>query len=436
MTGYSLTKCQSDALDEIVNGIGHVFITGEAGTGKTHLLLQALHHMDPGRVACTAPTGRAAIALPGGVTIHKFCQIKDIHRLRVNELPEAGKTPYQNLIWLVIDEVSMARADLMDALDEFLRLNGPDDTARFGGVKLVMVGDLYQLPPVVKPNEVERFSTQKYRAPYFFSAGAWDFATFKTIHLQEKLRFAERYWAEILDRVRIGAVTDADLRMINETGLANRRVNDDRMRLFARRDAAAVYNEQALDRLRGYVDEYVAEIEGELPRELPVPEVIELKKGARVMTTRNDPDERFQNGSMGYVSHLGINSVTIDFDDGRTVEVEPMTFDFYSFETWLYPGADAKGMPRRMPDGRILIGRMKQIPVALAWACTIHKAQGLTLDAAHVDLGRRAFAEGQAYVALSRLRDLKGLSLARPISRSDIFSDPRLDAFFQRAASD
>jgi ATP-dependent DNA helicase PIF1 len=427
-----LTPGQELAIDAMVNGSEHMFLTGEAGTGKSFALLRALEQIPPRRVACVAPTGIVAVTLPAGATIHSFCQIRDLNTLRVHALDAAKREAYRDLKILVIDEISMVRADLMDKLDEFLRMNGPAPGKPFGGLRLVMVGDLYQLPPIVKRQDAIRFSRRgEYETPFFFSANCWKDASFVTINLTDRVRFTDASWGRTLEDVRVGSITDAGLRHLNNVGLGCMPDEED-MRLFTTKAPAKAFNEEKLDDIDAQLVRYRGSVDGsvkkhELEALLVYPEIA-LKEGARVMTIRNDTDGSFQNGTLGEVIGLEKNYVTMRTDKGRVVRVPPASWEYYSYDLSLEPAK--KGDDNTYPKydekhGRMIVGKYTQIPIALAWASTVHKAQGLTLDGCHLSLGSGAFAAGQTYVGLSRLRALDGLSLARGIRRGDIlFSGP------------
>ena len=426
------TNDQRAAVSAMLGRESHVFITGEAGTGKTYAVNSALESLDPDSVACIAPTGMAASALPSGVTIHRFCQIKDIHRIQAIPLSDEHRKPYEKLQYLVLDEVSMVRADLMDVLNGFLRMNGPCKGAPFGGLSVCMVGDLYQLPPIVQKEEAARFNAGEYETPYFFSAHTWRDSAFKTFDLKTRVRFTDSQWADILNAVRMGRITHEGLQKINRVGMMGE-PGDDAMRLYSTRKPAQEYNARKLEELPYDSEFYTGISEGFVTEKdietLPVASTIELKESARVMVVRNAPDGSFVNGTLGEVIGLNAGSIEILTDSGAVVYVHRVSFDVVSYDASLL-AEKRDGYPIKTESGRLIIGRFFQFPLSLAWACTIHKSQGLTLDDAYLNLGTGAFAAGQTYVGLSRLRSMDGLSLSRPIKSRDIFKDKRVDSFF------
>lgn len=415
---------RSDAFDRALSlmesGGPFVFITGRAGTGKSTLLK---HFRETTKLACPvlAPTGVAALNV-GGETIHRFFRfapgisVKDA-RARGSTIKDGAM--YRKADVLVIDEISMVRADLLDCMDEFLRA-ARKDKRPFGGLRVVVIGDLYQLPPVVSNDERKVFS-EIYHAPYFFAshavqelmrAGAVEFVELETVYRQTDPSFVS-----LLNAVRNRSVTDREL------GALNTRVSDTLTKkaivLTAMNDAANALNEERLRALKGTLKTFKANIRGDFPeREAPTDTELRLKKGARVMCLANDPDGKYVNGSLGWVTGFGGDaetgpSIEVDLDDGGTVSLASHTWTVYR---------SVYDKKQKTLDQEKL-GSFIQIPLKLAWAVTIHKSQGKTFDEVAVDLGRGAFAAGQTYVALSRCRSFKGLTLVRPVRLQDIHID-------------
>ena len=393
--------------------------------------------MPPGSVACMAPTGRAAVLLPLGTTAHRFCQIKSPYvPANAKRLDDEERRPYQRLALLIIDEISMMRCDLLDHINAFMMANGPCPGQPFGGCALVMVGDPYQLPPVVTDGEKSRFAGEAentYRSPFFFDAIAWQRNSFRVFTLTERVRFTNDAWGQALSLVRVGDISDFELDQINRE-CTRRLPNDDSFRLYTTNAAAEQYNHRRLEALDGTPAVYPAKIEGLVPpADLPTEEHLTLKVGARVMMIRNDQSgDTYQNGTLGEVIELGSRSVDVLLENGHTITVGPQVFDFYDFDRSKYDLTTDAPYPKLAEDGRVHTGKFEQLPVKLAWASTIHRAQGLTVDKAHVDLGRRAFA---GWPNLCRIcpgcAAAKDSAWPRPIRRQDIFQDSRVDDFFR-----
>lgn len=398
----------------------HVFVTGPAGTGKS-TLLQRFRSTTRKNVVVLAPTGVAAVNV-GGETIHSFFRFRpDITPDRVRKASAGDQELYRHLDTVVIDEISMVRADLLDCVARFLELNGPRPGAPFGGVQMVFFGDLYQLPPVVQPDEEELFRTY-YDSPYFFSARCFAGLELEWVELTRRFRQRDEAFLAILDAIRNGTATDEDLTVLN------RRVREavdpgdlaDHVVLTTTNALAFRINREQLARLPGRAHTFVAAVRGDFdPRADPTERELTLKRGARVMLLNNDPRGRWINGTLATVRRLRPKdgSIVVELPDGSEEELEPFTWDLFRF---------------RLDGDRlrpVSVGQFIQLPVRLAWAITIHKSQGLTLDRVVVDLTHPTFAHGQLYVALSRLRSLEGLILTRPVKRGHIRLDRRVREF-------
>ncbi|MBP7006290.1 AAA family ATPase [Patescibacteria group bacterium] len=408
------------ALALMESGGPFTFITGRAGTGKSTLLK---HFRQTTKLACPvlAPTGVAALNV-NGETIHRFFRFApgiSVKDARARGATAKDGSVYRKADLLVIDEISMVRADLLDCMDEFLRAVRKDKRP-FGGLRVVVIGDLYQLPPVVSTDERKVFS-EMYEAPYFFAshvvqdllrAHAVEFVELETVYRQTDASFVS-----LLNAVRNRSIGEKDLEALNL------RVSDTLTKkaivLTAMNDAANALNEERLRALGGTVKKFQANLRGDFPeREAPADSELRLKKGARVMCLANDPDGKYVNGSLGWVKGFGGDkttdvSVEVDLDDGGTISLSSHTWTVYRS---IY---DKK---QKTLDQEKL-GSFVQIPLKLAWAVTIHKSQGKTFDEVAVDLGRGAFAAGQTYVALSRCRSFKGLTLVKPVRLADIRID-------------
>ena len=402
------------ALDYLREGAGHLFITGRAGTGKS-TLLRVLAGAVAEAAVVVAPTGLAAVNV-GGQTIHSFFGLPP-RLIRADDIRRGrnGRV-MRKLDFLVIDEVSMVRSDLMWAIDQSLRLNRGRPREAFGGVRLVLFGDLHQLPPVVQEADVAQHLESEYGGPFFFSASALrDPPGTLLLELEQVFRQSDEQLLSVLNRVREGEADEDDLARLNERVSPIRTLTegDPYVILTPTNAAAARINLAYLDALPGAAQTYEAGVTGEFSGGAqPTDQHLVLKPGAKVMLLRNDSERRWVNGSIARVSRLTDKRVWIEIG-GKEHEVEPA-----SWENRRYAFDQAAGK-----IVETVAGSFKQFPLRLAWALTIHKSQGLTLDKVYIDLGRGTFAHGQAYVALSRCRSLEGMALARPLRPSDIVFD-------------
>lgn len=412
--GLNATSEYDAAIDHLRSGEGNLFITGRAGTGKS-TLLRALGDMVAEPMVIVAPTGLAAVNV-GGQTIHSFFGFPprligpdDIRRSRNGAL-------MRKLKLLVIDEVSMVRSDLMWAIDQSLRVNRGRPREPFGGVRLVMFGDLHQLPPVVQENEVADHLESRHGGPFFFSVPALaEGAGTVRLELTQVFRQKEGALLDVLNRIRDGDVGEEELAVLNERVSPIRTLGEgDPFVILTPTNAAAHrINAAFLKSLPGNAHAYAATVTGEFGQAAhPTEATLELKAGAKVMLLRNDSDRRWVNGTIARVTRLGDDSVHVDID-GREFEIEPVAWES---RRYAYDQSAQKIV-------ETVAGTFKQLPLRLAWALTIHKSQGLTLDKVYIDLGRGTFAHGQAYVALSRCRSLEGLSLARRLRPEDVLFD-------------
>ena len=346
---------QKQALEATLRGRKHIFLTGEAGVGKSHLIHEIKNTLPDDMLACVAPTGVAAVNI-GGTTIHSFCHITDIINPRAFPLDDEEKIEaYEKIRFLIIDEVFMCRSDLVDLIDLFLRMNGHRKGYPFGGVQLIMVGDPYQLPPVVTDSERERFGIGKpLESPHFFDAIVWQDAGFRVMELKEKFRFDNAEWPDLLGRLRIGMASSGDLKMINQA--SGKKPDTDSTRLYARNAAVDAYNDKMLSSLRGAPRVYDAEIGGEVRESYrPTLEKLHLKAGARVVCLRNgtDTDTRadYQNGSMGYVAYMDDGEVGVDLDNGNMISLKPATWEIPSYDRRFahFPSNLLKSLDRGFP---------------------------------------------------------------------------------------
>lgn len=412
----------------------NLFLTGKAGTGKT-TFLRRLRESSRKRMVVLAPTGVAAINADGQ-TIHSFfhfpltCYIPGrgfVGEEGYFKPSRATRRILAGLELLVIDEISMVRPDLMDAIDMALR-RYRDPTRPFGGVQLLLIGDLRQLSPVVRDADRDLLRPY-YSSPYFFDSHALREAGMLTIELQTVFRQTDRGFVGLLNAVRDGAVDDEVLRRLNARYRAAFNPSDAEgyIRLTTHNARAAAINRSKLDAIRLPSRIYRAQVEGKFPESsYPADAEIELKVGARVMFIRNDgPERRFFNGMIATVTSLSGGAVTVSpLGSGEEICVEPAE--------WVNSRYDVDESTQKITQKEE--GRFVQLPLRLAWAITIHKSQGLTFDRAIIDAAS-SFAPGQAYVALSRCRSLEGMVLDTPLSSRSVITDPGVTGFINEATA-
>nr|WP_246318673.1 AAA family ATPase [Leifsonia psychrotolerans] len=400
----------------------NLFITGRAGTGKS-TLLNHLSWNTSKQIVIAAPTGVAALNV-GGQTIHSLFRLPiGVIADHVIDQSDQVRKLLNTIDTLVIDEVSMVNADLMDAIDRSLRQarQRPHDT--FGGVQIVLFGDPYQLAPVPGDADERAYFTDTYRSLWFFDAKVWRDAELRIFELTEIHRQHDADFKHMLNAVRHGQVTAEIAGALNAAG-ARTPPSDGVITLATRNDAVNRINASALKKLSGRSLTAKAEVTGEFGgRTYPADETLELKVGAQVMFLRNDAGHeggpRWVNGTIGTVTKIDA-TVFVDID-GETHEVEPAVWEKFKYT---YNPATKK-------LSKDVVAEFTQFPLRLAWAVTIHKSQGATYERAIVDLGARVFSPGQTYVALSRLTSLDGLYLNRPLRPSDIIVDENVQRFMQ-----
>lgn len=420
MLELALSPEQATVFERIEHTREHIFVTGRAGTGKS-TLLNYLAWNTSKQLAVCAPTGVAALNV-GGQTIHSLFRLPtgviadhDLHQTaELKKLLNAIDT-------LVIDEVSMVNADLMDAIDRSLRHARQRRNEPFGGAQVIMFGDPYQLPPVPPKDPDERaYFADTYRSPWFFDARVWSDVDISVIELEEIHRQRDERFKALLNGVRQGHITAEMAAELNEAG-AREAPQSGVITLATTNAIVNRINAEQLSSLSGETLRAVAEIHGEFgANALPADETLELKVGAQVMFLRNDPDQRWVNGTLGIVSKID-NTVWVEVD-GETHEVEPTVWERYRYSY----DAETKTLSKDV------VAEFEQFPLRLAWAVTIHKSQGQTYDAAIIDLGPRAFSAGQTYVALSRVTSLEGLYLTRALRPDDILVDKNVARFMQQ----
>lgn len=395
-----------------------IFLTGKAGTGKT-TFLRTLKEKSSKRSIIVAPTGVAAINA-GGMTIHSFFQLplspfvpEANFKNRFDYSKEKRKI-IRTLDLLIIDEISMVRSDVLDAIDSVLR-RFREHEKPFGGVQLLMIGDLQQLTPVVTPED-EVILQRYYDTSYFFGSKALRSISYVTIELTHVYRQQDEEFITLLNNIREGQVSETDLKRLNERFNPNfePEVGSDYIRLTTHNKMAESYNEVQLHNLPSKACTFIAEADGNFPEyNYPADFKLTLKRGAQVMFIRNDNNGRYYNGRIGHVTHIDNEKILVLCPgDDKEIEVQQ--------ETWENTKYSLNEKTKQIEAE--VQGTFKQYPLRLAWAITIHKSQGLTFEHAIID-AQSSFAAGQVYVALSRCKTLEGLILASPISSSAIIND-------------
>ncbi len=415
------------ALEVMENTAKNVFITGKAGTGKS-TLLGYFRNITTKKIVVLAPTGVAALNVKGE-TIHSFFRFKpDITFEKIKKLKGKRARIYQEIDTIVIDEISMVRADLLDCVDRFLRLNADDAKKPFGGLQMVFIGDLYQLPPVITAKEKPLF-TSRYPSAYFFDADVFKELSLEFIELDKVYRQKDEAFIRILNAIRNNSVTDEDLGILNSrlnAGFAAKGKSSYTVYLCPTNKIASEINQRQLDTLKTKVYVFAAKIEGDFKEyAYPTENIMHLGIGAQVMLLNNDAKGRWVNGSLGKISDIQYDdekeneAVFVRLAGGNIEKVLPFTWEIFHFS--FNEGTHAIETE--------MLGSFTQYPLKLAWAITIHKSQGKTFDRVIIDMDKGAFAHGQTYVALSRCTSLEGITLKRPIKKSDIFMDWRIVRF-------
>ncbi len=414
------------AFDALENTSRHLFVTGKAGTGKS-TLLQYFRHKTIKNIAVLAPTGVAALNIKGQ-TIHSFFQFKpDITPEAVNDIiiRKVKRRMYEQLDAIIIDEISMVRADLLDCIDAFLRLFGRDYSKPFGGIQMIFLGDMYQLPPVVSRGEEEIFRGH-YSSPYFFSSRIFPQIDLKILELKKIYRQKDEGFIHLLNALRHNELEEHHLHAFNTRhhSKVDFPVGEFFITLTTTNALAETVNANQLMKLTGRSYNYQGVLSGEFERKsLPTQESVSLKKGAQIMMLNNDTEKRWVNGSLGVIkdvkSSSGDDIIMVELENGQIVDVKKHTWEIYQY----YFDTVAENLASKV------IGHFTQYPLKLAWAVTIHKSQGQTFERVMIDVGYGTFAHGQMYVALSRCTSLQGIILKKPIARNQIIMDNRIHEF-------
>jgi ATP-dependent exoDNAse (exonuclease V) alpha subunit len=418
------------ALDVLEKSPQNMFVTGKAGTGKS-TLLQLFRNTTRKKVVVLAPTGVAALNVQGQ-TIHSFFGFPP----RIVTPSEAARKVtrkdllrlYKNLDVLIVDEISMVRADMLDGMDKFLRVNR-ENFKPFGGVQVVFFGDLFQLPPVVTRDPIEAAYFQDYyESPYFFSAKIFQDPEFQLdmLELRKVYRQESRHFLRLLEAVRINRADHDDLEDLNERHVPDFAETEGYITLCARNATADRINQRELSLLDAAEFSFDAEVQGSFdPSLYPTEAALRLRQGAQVMFVRNDQEERqFVNGTIGKIISLNEETIVVETAEAggkkRRIEVPKAEWEIIRYRSGPGGGLDTE-----------VIGSFSQYPLKLAWAITIHKSQGKTFDRVLIDLGGGAFEHGQLYVALSRCRTLEGIVLRHRIRPQDVITDDRVVDFYE-----
>jgi ATP-dependent DNA helicase PIF1 len=424
-----VTKEFMTAYHAIEDTDDNIFLTGRAGTGKS-TLLKYFRSKTTKKHIVLAPTGVAALNVKGQ-TIHSFFGFHPkIDKRRVRKAAPEKLVTFEQLETVIIDEISMVRADLLDCVDRALRLNRGRPDEPFGGVQMIFIGDLFQLPPVVTREEGDRFTTE-YTSPYFFSADVMQETQVNIIEMKKVHRQKEKKFVDLLNNVRLGTTQKADLDQWDKCHDPFFDPTDESeytVHLTTTNKMAQARNEYELKKLEG--DEWTlrALALGQLgTRKMPSEALIKVKNGSRIMFTTNDPAKRWVNGSLGVIKQIKKNGLSktpvlyVTLEDGTAVEVGQHKWEVFEYN---YNGSRFEEEP---------LGSYSQFPITLAWAVTIHKAQGKTFDRVLIDIGWGAFAHGQMYVALSRCTTLKGITLMKPFRAKDVIVDQAVLEFMKNA---
>lgn len=417
------------ALDLMENTKDNILLTGRAGTGKSTLLTH-FRKTTKKNVAVVAYTGVAALNI-SGQTIHSF--FKFGIGVTPNNVPTVDdQTVYKKLDAIVIDEISMVRADLLDCVDKFLRKNGPDPKRPFGGIQMIFIGDLFQLPPVVTQNDRHLFEGSPYVGPYFFNSkvfeGGIDLKFIELTKIRRQHPKDEEKFIHFLNAIRERNHTSEHLEIINERYEPNFDEYKEGMHilLVPTNVMADEHNEIRLSRLSGRPIYFTASKTGNWKDEndkekFPTNEILKVKVGAQIMLLNNDVEGKWVNGDVGRITHISEAEqiITAQLSNGKRVYITKYTWERLEYKY----NSEADTIETDV------IATFTQFPLKLAWASTIHKAQGKTFDKVVINFGNGTFAHGQAYVALSRCRTLKGTTLKRPVRTEDIKVDQRVIEF-------
>ena len=410
-----------------------VFLTGKAGTGKSTFLRYIIRNIKK-KTVVLAPTGIAAVNV-GGQTIHSFFHLPlnpflpDDPRFAVKVLRKRMRYSnsfvklIRNLELIVIDEISMVRADIIDFIDKILRVYTGNMRLPFGGKQMLFVGDVFQLEPVVT-GDVRDVLARYYDGLYFFNASVFKEMSLVSIELRKVYRQTDEHFVSMLDRIRSGSPTQDDITELNARLTSGEKpaADDEEMAITiaTRRDMVDSINESHLNALRTEEHTYTGVIEGDFNiQSLPTDRELHLKVGAQVVFIKNDPEHRWVNGTIAIIRECREDCVIVSTSSEKYLQVY--------YERWTNIKYEYNEKERTVDE--VELGAFTQLPLKLAWALTIHKSQGLTFDKVFIDIGKGAFSGGQTYVALSRCRSLEGISLRSTINARDVFVNEQIRRF-------
>lgn len=413
-------------VDQLERSNQNFFITGRAGTGKS-TLLQLFRNTTRKKVAVLAPTGIAALNVKGQ-TLHSFFGLPP----KMVTPKELGKRKnayiYKRLDAIIIDEISMVRADMIDNINILLQ-NNRGNRKPFGGVQVIFFGDLFQLPPVVASAFEREYFKTTYESPYFFSSHIIQSSEFEyaMVELYKVYRQGDRRFINLLDNIRLKHFDRDDLMEVNSRFVPEPEEKEYYITLTSRNNIADQINQREINKIDEPYYNFQASIFGQFnPSTYPTESILSLKKGAQVMFVKNDPMKRFVNGTIGIIEDINNDSISVKFEDITTGKEEAIEIEKLEWEILKYKSDNKTG-----GFTTEVVGTFKQFPIKLAWAITIHKSQGKTFDKVIIDMGRGAFEYGQTYVALSRCRTLEGIILKRPLSPRDIIVDDRIVDYYE-----
>lgn len=426
---FIVTQELTDSISVIENSTDNVCITGKAGTGKS-TFIEYFRNTTKKKIVVLAPTGLSAINIKGQ-TLHSFFHLPPRFITKNAISTRANSRMYKDLDCIVIDEISMVRADVLDGIDYFLRLHGKDRNLPFGGVQMVFVGDLYQLPPIVTYQDAALFQ-ELYESPYFFSSHAFSSIPFVNIELTSIFRQKDPKFISLLNKIRNANVTSQDLEPINEKIVVKdfEKIRKTYVTLATTNSVVNGINDSELAKIDSPLFTYTANVENNFPTEdrlLPVDLELKLKKGARVIFVKNDKARRWVNGTSGVIEGLEKDTITVKLDEEGFHKI--VTIEKTEWENVKYEYDQEKGEVTPF-----ILGKLIQYPLKLAWAITIHKSQGMTFDKVNIDFSSSPFTHGQTYVALSRCRTLEGIVVTKKIWPNDIILDERVVEFSKKVA--
>jgi ATP-dependent exoDNAse (exonuclease V) alpha subunit len=419
---FDTTNEQFQKIFEIVNNTNRsLLITGEAGSGKS-TILNKLHQFTHKNIVVLAPTGLAAVNV-NGQTIHRFCSFPP-RMLIADDISETKNPMHAKTIRkmdiLIIDEISMVRADTFDAIDLYLRLNRKINEP-FGGLQIILFGDVMQLSPIIN-KEDSGIYFERYKSPYFFDSYVFGNLDIEIIKLVKNYRqINDQNFLSILRQIKQNKIDNNFLEMLNSNCL-NNEIQEGAVCLTTTNNLAFEINEQKLKALSSKTYSFEAVISGDISsKDCPADQKLYLKKGAQIMFIKNDPLGRWVNGTVGVVKYVNDFVIEVTLENKNSVEVEPVRWENIRY---YYDEESGSIKPQT-------IGYIEQYPIKLAWAVTVHKSQGQTFESVIINLGNGSFAHGQTYVALSRCKTLEGIKLIKPLTKKDFIVDHRVLEFLE-----